>query len=172
MFKPKLVINNDGKALGKQLAKSDHSISNGAVAKLSGVPIEEITDQSDKVSLSYIHEFIDAMVMAQKAFKNISRIKHSDYPDAKKVNLMYSQAALTARELEKVSKGKGASDVKSRRIKELENAMGAIQQHLKATEQFCDYKGIDLPGCFGAATTTAEHAMSDRRKVQKDILGE
>lgn len=34
MFKPKLVINNDGKALGKQLAKSDHSISNGAVAKI------------------------------------------------------------------------------------------------------------------------------------------
>lgn len=35
MFKPTLVINNDGKALGKQLAKSEHSISNGAVAKLS-----------------------------------------------------------------------------------------------------------------------------------------
>lgn len=47
MFKPKLVVNNDGKALGKQLAKSEHSISNGAVAKLSGVPAHEIKDRSN-----------------------------------------------------------------------------------------------------------------------------
>lgn len=32
MFTPKLVVNNDGKALGKKLAETEHSISNGAVA--------------------------------------------------------------------------------------------------------------------------------------------
>ncbi len=34
------------KSLGKQLSESKHSISNGVVAKLSGVPVDEIKDHA------------------------------------------------------------------------------------------------------------------------------
>lgn len=62
-------------ACNRQLAKCNHSISNGAVAKISGVPVSEITDRQEEYSGSDV--YLEALNLASpliKLYKEVKRL--------------------------------------------------------------------------------------------------
>ena len=168
------------KALGEQLAKTNKPISDGAVTKLSAVPIYEIKDRSDdeleldalEKNMSAFYELMDMVEDAHEGLTNIMSIASKGVPDNTKVKHIQSQAGLAIERMDKVIKGKNLSDIRSKRIKVLENSILAIQEHLAATLRYCEHYDIQLPECFGAAQDCADKAFSQRRKLQRSMLGD
>ena len=173
----KLVHSQDkhAKALGKQLAGTKYTLSIGAVAKISGVPIHEIrdhdsNDQDPYIPMDFI-EFLDMVEAMHEALESISNTTLSDLSDGEKLEIIGSLTRLGLIKADGIIKSNRLTDARSRRIKELENALSAIKLHLSATVTYFEAKNLEIPACLGAAQTTIEGAFANRRQAQKQFLG-
>ena len=176
----KLVVNNGSpankaKVLGRKLSETNYTLSNGAVAKISGVPIHEIRDHGSNDQEQYIPmdfiEFLDMVETMHEALESISNATLSDMSDGEKLPIIGSLTRLGLIRADGIIKGHQLTDARSKRIKELENALSAIKVHLSATATYLETKNIEPPACFGAAQTTIQSAFANRRRAQKQFLG-
>ena len=151
------------RATRQQLTGRPHTLSNGAVVKISGVPVDQIKDhdngdQDQTLTTGHI-ELLDMVEVSDEALESISNTVLSDLSDSDKVKVIASLTRMALSQTSSIMRGERLNNARSRRIKELENALKAIDHHLKETALYADRFGMELPACFGAAQATLSAAF-------------
>lgn len=152
------------KALGKQLSKTNHSISGGAVeALVNGAP-EAPSGLSVRA--------MDALIEAENTLQKISQ---TSLLAVNKEQALLNAGALANKAIEDISthlEGVNVGDVKSRRNRYLEAALQDALVGLDIAEEMASAYQIQVPEAIRASRKTIQYALGENARLASKVMGE
>lgn len=137
---------------GKQLSKIDQPISGQTnIAEQIAAPVPGM-EMMDVCTISY--DALDRIVTLSKAINQ---------QEERRLPQLYAIATEALNRVNGVIEHKTFPDAKTRRIKELENALKATEMHLGTLKFYLEREGVPVPAIMGAAKDTIEHALAKGR---------